>query len=187
MGTTVTTNLSLIKPDEVESIKEALPTFPGWHDQNADNCDKLDGLFRKSTHTYSPTWTADTTNPTLGSGGFVEGKYFRIHPCMVFGFIRLFTGGAGFATGSGFYRFSIPTTLHTEFAGLNVVSAIGKAYLHDDSAVATSTNLVAIYEEATNLISFRKHDGNFWRDNTPFTLAQQDRLSCYFMLPTVSA
>lgn len=186
MGTTVTTNLGLIKPDTAEKIEEALPTFAGWATQNGSNCDKIDALFRKSTHTWSPSWTADVSNPTLGSGGFTEGKYVRLHPALVVGFYRIFTGGAGFATGSGFYRLDLPTSVHADFLTMNTAVPIGKAYFHDNSAVATSSVFVAMLETTGGLMSFRKHDGNFWRDNAPVVIAQNDRLSGYFILPTVT-
>lgn len=187
MGTTVTANLSLIKPDDDEQIKSG-GGFAGWAVQNGLNCDAIDGLFRHTnTHTWTPTWTADSVNPTLGAGGSTDGKYIRLFPRMVLAYFRIFTGGAGFATGTGLYRISLPVAVPSEFATHNNALAIGKAYLHDDSAVATSSNMVVLYDIGSNLINFRKHDGNFWRDNTPFTLAQNDRVSGYFMYPTAAA
>lgn len=189
MGTTTTTNLGLIKPDTDESIKAVVtPPSDGWAVQNGVNCDKIDTLFRHTnTHTWTPTWTADTTNPTLGSGGSVSGKFIRLFPRMVLAYFQIFTGGAGFAAGSGLYRIAVPATVPTEFGTINDTMAVGKAYLHDNDAVATSSNLVVLYQPSTNLLVFRKHDGNFWRDNTPFTVAQNDRLSGYCIYPTSDA
>src|SRR4051812_18444787 len=115
MGKTITSNLSLIKPDLNESIKQALPTFDGWASENGTNCDTIDSLFRHTTHTYTPVWTTDTgPNPTLGAGGFIEGKYIRLYPKMVIGYIRISVGGAGFAAGTGLYRLTPPCTLAAE-------------------------------------------------------------------------
>ncbi len=184
MGTTVTTNLGLIKPDTDESIREDLPTFAGWVSQNEDNCNTIDGLFRHTYHNYSPTWTADTSNPTLGAGGSVTGKYARIWPGMVFGYVKIFTGGVGFLTGSGLYRLSLPVAISSEINNFSAEVAIGKSYFLDATSVITSTNMVVMYDPANNVMFFRKHDGDAWRHSTPATLAQNDRMTAYFMYPT---
>lgn len=187
MGTTVTTNLGLIKPDTSESIKENLPTFAGWADQNADNCDQIDALFRHTTHTYSPAWTADTLNPTLGAGGAVAGKYIRLFPRMVFGYFTIFAGGAGFATGTGLYRLSLPVAMSAELLTLNESFPVGKAYIHDNDVVANSSTFIVMYDIANTVFFFRKWDGDSWRSTTPFTPAQNDRVSGYFTYPTADA
>lgn len=54
---------------------------------------------------YIPTWTAGTTNPTLGASTR-EGFYVRAGGlCVVW---AKFTVGAGFLAGSGFYKFGLP-------------------------------------------------------------------------------
>ncbi len=187
MGTTVTTNLGLIKPDINEDIKQALPTFAGWASQNATNCDKIDALFRKSTHTWTPTWTADSVNPTLGSGSLLEGKYIRLFPRMTIGFFRMNTGGAGFATGTGLYRLAIPTTVPSEFAALHNEIPVGTAFLRDANVVANTTILTVLYDITNNVFIFRRFDGDYWRASGPFVLEQGDQLSGYFMYPTADA
>lgn len=187
MGTTVTTNLGLIKPDTSEKIQEDLPTYLGWAAQNESNCDTIDGLFRHTYHNYSPTWTADSGNPTLGAGGFVTGKYARIWPGMVFGYIKIFTGGAGFATGTGLYRITLPVAIAAELKTFNLEVAVGKSYFLDASSVITSTNMVVMYDPVNDVLFFRKHDGDAWRHNAPVTLAQNDRMTAYFMYPTEDA
>lgn len=107
---------------------------------------------------------------------------------MVFGYILVNCGGAGFLPGAGLYRLSLPlATVPTEFSQFNNTMPIGKAYLHDADSVALSTVMVTMYDVANNCIVFRKHDGNFWRENTPITLAQNDRLSVMFNYPTAVA
>lgn len=187
MGTSVTTNLGLIKPDTDEMIMADMPTFPGWASQNSDNCDKLDALFRKTTHSYTPTWTADVGNPTLGSGGAIDARYMRVFPRMVFIYFRLFTGGAGFLAGTGLYRLSLPVAMAPEIAAMNTETAIGKTYFHDNSAVSTSTVFVTMYDHANNVMNFRRHDGSYWNNTNPVTLDQNDRISGYCMYPTTAA
>lgn len=185
MGTTVTPNLGLIMPDANESIKANMPTFPGWPVQNGSNMDKIDSLFRRDTNTWTPAWTTDTgTNPTLGSGGFVEGKFVRLWPRMVLGYLRIFCGAAGFVSGTGLYRISLPVAVASEFTTLNTLLPIGKAHLNDNSSVATSTILDVIYDVVNNIVIFGREEGDFWRNSAPITLAQNDRISGFFYYPT---
>src|ERR1700754_1348635 len=185
MGTTVTPNLSLIKPDAAESIKAALPTFAGWAVQNGANCDIIDGLFRNSIHSYTPVWTGDVTNPTLGAGGLLEGKYIRVGPRMVFNYFRVIMGGAGFNAGSGFYQLTMPpVAVATEFASFNDSNAIGKAYLFDQSTISTCNAFTTMYTVGGNKMFLKKNDGDAWRSSTPITLAQGDIISGYGFYPT---
>lgn len=185
MGTTVTTNLGLIKPDTDESIKENLPTFAGWAAQNAINMDKVDDLFRDdAVSPYTVNWTAGVTNPTLGAGGFTEGKYVRIFPRMVIAFFRIFAGGAGFAAGSGQYRINAPLQVDPAFSVFTHTVPFGKAVFLDSSAALTSSVFTLNYSPSVNLLFLRVAAGGTWDDVTPVVPAQNDRLSGYFMYPT---
>lgn len=187
MGTSITTNLGLIKPDGSEKIKEELPTYAGWAAQNANNMDVIDGLFRASNTTFTPTWGAATTPPTLGAGGFVEGKYLRLWPRMVIAYYRIYCGGAGFAAGSGQYSLTLPVAVPTEFNNFSDAVTVGKAILYDDSAVLTSDLLTVMWSKTGNNLFLRIPAGGTWSNTNPFTLAQQDRVSIYIMYPTSAA
>ena len=180
----MTANLSLIKPDVNERIEEALPTFAGWAAQNAINMDNIDALFRATTHSYSPSWTAATTNPTLGAGGSVTGKYLRLFPRMVIGHFLIFTGGAGFAAGSGFYNISAPVAMPTELLTFADSIPVGKAAFHDNSAVLTSTVFEIMCSVTTGNFFLKDPSGASWTDVSPVVPAQNDRLTGYFMYPT---
>jgi hypothetical protein len=187
MGITVTTNLGLIKPDTSESIREALPTFTGWAAQNTVNADKLDTLFRAATASYTPVWGGTTSPPTLGAGGFTEGKYIRIFPRMVAVFFRLFLGGAGAAVGSGSYTIDLPVAIDPAFATPSVFSVnipVGKAIYQDNSAVLTSSNFTLHYSVTFNKIMAYTATGGTWSPTIPTALQQQDRFSGYFIYPT---
>lgn len=184
MGTSVTTNLELIKPDSDEFIKENLPTFPGWAAQNEFNMDTLDALFRKSTHTYTPAWTATTTNPTLGAGGFVDASFVRLFPRMVICHFRIFTGGAGFAAGTGTYLLSLPTGIASEFTSFFNSVALGKAILLDNDTVLNCSNMEVLYDVGTAKLYMRTATGSSFGATIPITLAQNDRVSGYFIIPT---
>lgn len=188
MGITTTTHLGLIKPDLNEKIKEDLPTFTGWATQNGQNMDKIDALFRAQSITWTPTWSASTSNPTLGTGGFVEGKLLRVFPRLALGLFRIFTGGAGFAGGSGFYRLSMPVTIDPSLLLLDdQYTNIGKAAFLDSSAFATSSNFNAHYYAPSNHIIFRCPSGNSWGNVDPVAIGQNDRLSGYVIIPTQDA
>jgi hypothetical protein len=184
MGTTATTNLALIKPDTDESIKANLPTFAGWATQNGLNCDKIDSLFRHTTHTYTPTFTGSGGNPTLGAGGSVSGKYIRFLPRLVLVEYRVDMGGAGFAAGSGTYALTLPVAVPTELTTFDNSIPVGKAFLDDNSTVANATVLVAMYSVANLGIFFRPPVAAVWNPTSPFTLAQNDKLSGYALYPT---
>lgn len=187
MGTTATTNLGLIKPDLDESIKEDLPTFNGWAAQNAANMDKIDGLFRKTTATYTLNWTTSSTSPTLGATGFVEGKYVRLFPRLTAVFFRIFTGGAGFAQGTGQYRLNAPFQVDPAFASFLELAPIGKAIFYDASANATCSAFTVNYSPSSNLMFLRVARGDTWTNSNPVVLAQNDRISGYFLYPTAAA
>ncbi len=183
MGTTVTTNLGLIKPDSSEKIKQDLPTYAGWADQNADNCDVLDALFRRSTHTsWTPAWTA-SVNPVLGSGGFVEGKYIRLFPRMLIGFLRIEAGTAGFSAGSGAYSISAPVAIDSAIAAFANEITIGKAVFRDNGASSTTSAFQVVYSTSGGNIFFRQPSNDLWTAASPVALAQSDKISAYFMYP----
>jgi hypothetical protein len=59
--------------------------------------------------TWTPTLTASTTNPTLGTGSTATGKYGRVNK-QVFGNVTITFGTSGVAPGTGFYYVSVPVT-----------------------------------------------------------------------------
>lgn len=56
---------------------------------------------------YTPTLTASTTNPTLGTGSAAAGYYKRVGR-MVFGYCEITFGSSGAAAGSGYYGILMP-------------------------------------------------------------------------------
>lgn len=187
MGTTVTSNLGLIKPDLSESIKENLPTFAGWATQNGINQDKLDALFRASTGTYTLTWGGTTTPPVLGTGGFTEGKYIRLFPRMVVVFFRIFAGTTGFTAGSGSYTLNLPFAMDSSFAAFSHTAPIGKMVFMDSSAAVTSSAFPLIYSPTSSLVFARPSEGGTWTAALPVAPGQSDRYSGYMMYPTAAA
>lgn len=75
---------------------------------------------------YTPTLTASTTNPTLGSGSSATGYYKRLGH-RVEGYASILFGSAGVAAGSGYYGLLLPVE------PVNREQAIGIGYLLDYS------------------------------------------------------
>lgn len=187
MGTTVSSNLALIKPDGNESIKANMPTFAGWAAQNTINMDKVDALFRGDVNTYTLTWGATGVAPTLGTGGFTEGKFIRLFPRLVVVFIRIFAGGAGFAAGTGVYTLNLPVAIDSSFAAFTDTAPMGKMVFQDNSAILTSSVFPLIYFPTTSVILARPAEGGTWSPTVPVIPAQNDRYSGYFIYPTAAA
>jgi hypothetical protein len=82
--------------------------------------------------TYTPTLTATTTNPTLGTGSVADGYYTVIDKVMIVQFYIKF-GSSGAAAGSGEYRISTPSGFPTGSSQYNM----GWAWLYDQN-VATA-------------------------------------------------
>lgn len=87
--------------------------------------------------TYTPTLTASTTNPNLGTTGTAAGRYARIQK-IVIGQAQFVFGGAGIAAGLGFYFCSIPITAQS--AG----PTVGNMIAIDVSTFATTSNTAAL-------------------------------------------
>ena len=57
---------------------------------------------------YTPTWTASVTDPTLGDTS-IEGRYMFVG-ATIFGEIRIVAGVTGFVRGEGIYRIGLPVS-----------------------------------------------------------------------------
>jgi hypothetical protein len=188
MGTTVSTNLGLVKPDLNESIKEALPTNLGWATQSNANMDKIDALFRDDvTNTYPINFSSTGTAPTLGTGSLTEGKYIRVTPRLVLAYYRIFLGTTGFVAGTGVYGIDLPVAMDPSLTPFTDSIPVGKAIYYDVSAAATSSVFEAIYNHGFLKVFFRPAAGNVWGATVPVVPGNSDRLSGYMLYPTAVA
>lgn len=98
-----------------------------------------DGLVVPAAWTaYTPTLTASTTNPTMGTGSVVSGYYMQIGKIVFYRFYLSF--GTGMTAGTGSYEISLPVTAAaTGGAGPNTV---GSLFIYDSSANIAYTGLV---------------------------------------------
>lgn len=102
-----------------------------------------------ASETFTPTWTAATTNPTLNNG-ILSGRYFRINK-MVFCQIYLQIGSTT-NVGSGQYRWALPLTAVSPIASFLTIgpgryfdSSTGTAYLANVIFNGGITTYVSLY------------------------------------------
>ena len=79
---------------------------------------------------WTPTLTATTTNPTLGTGGSATGRYVQNPDKTVNASGIILFGSSGVAAGSGEYLIALPVARNASAIG----QVMGTAVLYDDSA-----------------------------------------------------
>ena len=143
---------------------------------------------------YTPTLTASTTNPTLGTGSSATGYYKRLGH-RVEGYCSIQFGSAGVAAGTGYYGLLLPVE------PVNRTMAIGIGYLVDNSdnvrflvaSAAISTPLwAANTSKAIIVVSNAAGAGFFTGANpvgaaAPWTWAENDQLLVTFSYEAAAA
>lgn len=86
---------------------------------------------------YTPTLSASTTNPTLGTGSIRNGSFTQLGKVVIVNANVVF-GTSGTNAGSGTYRISLPITAKTLTGGYHVGSAFG-----NDTSANNGVNGVA--------------------------------------------
>ena len=129
--------------------------------------------------TYTPVLTASTTNPTLGSGSVVSGKYTQINKLVVANFS--FTFGTGATAGSGNYIISMPITAKTTSQAFTQ-NELGWILLRDASTasagfaypyISTATTFLLAYQPPTYYVTALSNVTNA----APWTWAASDTIS----------
>jgi hypothetical protein len=117
--------------------------------------------------TWTPVWTASTTNPAIGNG-FIGGSYCRINKTVIAeGYV---IAGSTTTYGSGAYRISVPISPMISSNGL-----IGYATLFDASAGYISYAGIAS-QNTTSLVEFRLGAAsNLFSPTVPVTMANADQ------------
>lgn len=102
-----------------------------WNAQVSGNMDAV-LPYGVTIQTYTPTLTASSSNPTLGTGSSATGHFYRIgQQCTAMFFIKF--GSAGVAAGSGLYRISPPLTA-SSVMGTPAFYRCGDVVFYDSSA-----------------------------------------------------
>jgi hypothetical protein len=124
--------------------------------------------------TYTPTLTASTTNPNLGTTGTATGRYARVNKIVV-GQASFVFNGAGIAAGLGFYFCSIPLTAQNSGQAAGVANAIDVstfASVQNSLALDTTTRLIGIGTGGASLAGTIQ--------STTFVWAAGDLIRFYF-------
>ena len=93
---------------------------------------------------YTPALTAVTTNPTLGTGSYQDGRYQLLQKrAFVEG--AIYFGSSGAAAGTGAYRISVPSAVSIKSNN----APIGYGLFYDSSAGFVFYPMQAFYISAT--------------------------------------
>lgn len=119
----------------------------------ADNTQIVNGgrtLDLGTWQTYSPAWTASTTNPAIGNGT-ISGRYIYLNKHTVRAVIRIAMGTTT-TRGTGNYKFSLPVTAADSqgfgATGAFAINDSGSA-LRTGTVVFTSTTTVELWINAS--------------------------------------
>lgn len=128
---------------------------------------QLDANAPQAWSSYTPTWTATTTSPTLGNGTIV-GKYV-VHGKTVH-YRIVVTFGSTTSVGSGTYLFTPPVA-----PSITAHQPAGLAEAYDVSAVVV-TMMFARFNNSTTQIACRTTAGTDLGNAVPYTWATGDTI-----------
>lgn len=118
---------------------------------------------------FTPTLTASTTNPTLGTGSTRAGSYCQLNELVIYiAYIRF--GTSGVSAGSGFYSVSLPVPYVTTN---NADRYMGNGYVFDNST-STNYNLTVTGGPTTSTVYMGPHGATIVSNASPITFAAQD-------------
>lgn len=118
---------------------------------------------------YTPTLTASTTNPTLGTGGTATGYYHRAGHVISVWFNITF--GTGMTAGSGTYIIAQPLAADSSIYATSW--GFGTAYLVDAGTAANRQSAVVEYNTATT-VRMRPNGAALVTNAVPFTWVDTD-------------
>lgn len=139
---------------------------------NAEIRDSFIGI-QAAADTFTPTLTAVTTSPTLGTGGTNAMRYWRTGKKLEFEINTVF-GTAAAAAGSGIYSWASPFTLRYSATDSLVK---GTAYLWDDSTGTIHFCSCRLFSASPPLIRvWTVGTGGALANNVPWTWAINDQI-----------
>ena len=115
---------------------------------------------------FTPTLTASTTNPTLGTGSSATGRYGQVNK-IVCGQGQINFGTAGVSGGSGFYFVSLPITAQS------TGKVIGQIQFFDASTVGVYIGTL-ISDTTTRALMYVGNPASPTSNTAPFTWAASD-------------
>jgi hypothetical protein len=192
MGTTLTTNLELIKPNVAGEPKK------NWPAQWGTSADKLDTevqaakdrltVIESSLTAYVPQLLALITNPNIGSTGTAEGFWTRLNLNIIKVWIRFLFSGTGIDPGNGNYSVTLPfkplADGLTSGNSLNAGQFLGQGYARDFSTAANNAlffvQLSSVASASNAVRFFLPGTSAAIDDDTPFVWAVNDSLNMSF-------
>ncbi|QMP84416.1 hypothetical protein HUN42_00038 [Streptomyces phage Dagobah] len=121
---------------------------------------------------FTPTWTASTTNPSIGANGTLLGRYVQIGGKVYFS-IKV-TGGSSTSWGSGSYSWALPVIAAAE------IEMVGTCFVGDSSAGSAgySTGIAFIGAGASTVSGYigGKNASSIVSNANPQTFATGDRI-----------
>lgn len=93
---------------------------------------------------HTPTLTAATTNPTLGSGGGVNGRYTLRNGIWCELSFTIKFGSSGAAAGTGAYLIALPFTSANDLAATSTNPYCGACHLFDSSGPSAAQGMTFI-------------------------------------------
>ncbi len=157
--------INLITPQGSNFIKD----FVG---QNAYNCDQIDAfagpcLTSHPLQTYTPVLKADTTDPVLGTGGFIKGYYYSIFD-QIYTWGEFRFGTAGINAGMGLYYITLPFPVNNLLGYTNTpgtAPVVGSASTYDDNNNAARLPMTCHIRAADQLFfGLRMNSGFAFRE-----------------------
>lgn len=133
--------------------------LPAYVDTNRWDMPDLAGTSKRATGrgTYTPTYTATTTTPVLGSTGFIRGTWTRIG-LKVAGWIDLQYAGSGVVFGGTAIQTGLPwlADLAVHSAGaLNAASHVIGDYMTQSDVAADAISGMLILSAAGTMLMYR--------------------------------
>lgn len=154
-------------------------TFDAFQILTADQLNVLD-----ATGTYTPTLTATTTNPTLGTGSLQDGWFHRVGQFIQGGAIFQF-GTTGADAGSGNYQISLPFPVSSLLTGngWGLASNLGVGALRDNSDLSTTWDHGGVYLRSPDppIVEILINNTGIVGANNPWIWAASDAISISFV------
>ena len=118
---------------------------------------------------YTVSWTAATTNPSIGNGT-LSGRYVQIGKSVIYSIALVM--GSTTTYGSGIWRFSLP-----KLVANSSVRYIGQWRAYDASTGASYSGVTSLSSGNSGIIIFSRDQGSSTLSNVvPFTWASSDEL-----------
>jgi len=172
----VTVDTSTLKVDSTNNRVGVVNASPAYAldvtgDINASSALRIGGTAVGTWTTFTPTWTATTTNPAIGNG-FIGGSYTRVGKLIVGNAYVI--AGSTTTYGAGAYLLSLPV------AGSVQLGTVGSASLLDASGGYIAYHGTSIFNSSTQL-EFRIGNGlGLFSPTVPVTMADSDQLRIDF-------